>query len=78
MSAEGKPRLFIFENCVNMIREIKSYWWGEGDSPKKIDDHSMDELRYYVMSRPEAAKQNAPKSIIQKDKEKLMRRRSGA
>ncbi len=78
MSAEGKPRLFIFENCVNMIREIKSYWWGEGDSPKKIDDHSMDELRYYVMSRPEAAKQNVPKSIIQKDKEKLMRRRSGA
>lgn len=49
----GKPRLFVFENCVNMIREFKSYMWGNGDMPVKKNDHAMDELRYFVMSRPE-------------------------
>ncbi len=74
MSADKKPKLFIFANCVNMIREIKSYWWGENDCPKKIDDHSMDELRYYISSRPEASRQVADKTLIQRDKEKLMRK----
>ena len=74
MSADKKPKLFIFANCVNMIREIKSYWWGENDCPKKIDDHSMDELRYYISSRPEARRQVADKTLIQRDKEKLMRK----
>ena len=46
---EGKSRLFIFKNCVNLIREIKSYAWGD-DKPLKTNDHSMDELRYYIMS----------------------------
>ena len=36
-----------------MIREFKSYFWGQGDSPIKKDDHSMDELRYYIMSKPQ-------------------------
>jgi hypothetical protein len=56
----GKPKLFIFRNCVNMIREIKSYRWkpqtesGEQvDKPVKKNDHAMDELKYYIMSRPE-------------------------
>lgn len=74
MSGQKKPRLFIFKNCVNMIREIKSYWWGENDCPKKVDDHSMDELRYYISSRPEAAKNLCEKTLIQRDKEKLLRR----
>ncbi|MBQ9716077.1 MAG: hypothetical protein IJV77_06690, partial [Clostridia bacterium] len=74
MSAQGRPRLFIFNTCVNMIREIKSYWWGENDCPKKVDDHSMDELRYYICSRPEASKQTAQKITIQKDKDLLLRR----
>ena len=74
MSAEGKPRLFIFNTCINMIREIKSYWWGENDSPKKVDDHSMDELRYYVCSKPEASKNLKPKTAIQKDKDTLLRK----
>jgi phage terminase large subunit-like protein len=56
----GKPKLFIFRNCVNMIREIKSYRWkpqtesGEQiDRPTKKNDHAMDELKYYIMSRPD-------------------------
>ena len=52
MFSERPPRIFIFRDCVNMIREIKTYRWGTDDVPKKVDDHAMDELRYYVMSRP--------------------------
>ena len=47
------PRIYIFNTCPEMIREIKGYWWGKGDVPIKRDDHAMDDLRYYVMSRPE-------------------------
>ena len=46
----GDRRLFIFRNCPNMIREIKGYFWGDDDIPIKKDDHSLDELRYYIMS----------------------------
>ena len=49
---ERPPKLVIFRNCVNMIREIKGYRWGNGDAPIKEDDHAMDELRYYLMSKP--------------------------
>lgn len=48
----GKPRLYIFSNCVHLIRELKGYFWGTGDVPKKRDDHALDELRYYIMSKP--------------------------
>ncbi len=70
----GKPRLFIFKNCVNLIREFKSYWWGEGDNPKKVDDHSLDELRYYIMTKPCLTPQKPIKTSIQKDKERLFRK----
>lgn len=72
--ANNQPRLFIFKNCVNLIREIKSYYWGEGDVPIKSNDHALDELRYYIMSRPEQPIKKIEKSIIQKDKERLIRR----
>jgi phage terminase large subunit-like protein len=73
-NAEGKARLFIFKNCPNLIREIKGYFWGKDDAPIKKDDHSLDDLRYYIMSRPEASKPHIIKSQIEKDKEKLIRR----
>ena len=69
----GQTKLFIFNTCENMIREIKSYRWGKGDSPVKTDDHSMDELRYYIMSRPENKRPKEEKTIIQKEKERLIR-----
>ena len=72
-SADGKVKLYIFKTCTNLIREIKSYWWGEGDNPKKKDDHALDELRYYIMDRPEAYKQKVVLTAIQKDKQKLYR-----
>lgn len=72
---DGKPRLFIFSNCVNMIREIKGYWWGANDSPKKTDDHAMDELRYYISSKPLPQKTaTAQKSEVALYKERLFRR----
>lgn len=40
----GKPKLYIFSGCVHLIREMKGYFWGEGDVPKKRDDHAMDDL----------------------------------
>ena len=73
----GKPRLYIFENCVNLIREFKGYFWGEGDVPKKRDDHALDELRYYLMTKPRAASAATAMTAVQRDKERLIRRRRG-
>ncbi len=68
------PKLFIFANCTNMIREIKGYFWGNDDKPVKRDDHAMDELRYYVCSLGENPKRPVEKSVIATDKEKLIRK----
>ena len=68
--SSGKSKLFIFKSCVNMIREFKSYFWGNEDRPIKKNDHSLDELRYFIMSRPEPAKETKEKTWIQLDKEK--------
>lgn len=73
-NAEGERKLFIFKTCVNMIREIKGYFWGNADVPIKKDDHALDELRYYIMSRPENKfVSNHPKTALQKQKEKLIK-----
>lgn len=69
----GETKLYIFNTCKNLIREIKAYRWGKGDSPVKVDDHSMDELRYYIMSRPENKRPKIEQNIIQKEKERLIR-----
>ena len=75
-NAEGKAKLFIFKTCTNLIREFKGYFWGKGDNPIKKDDHALDELRYYIVSRPETPKKLSEKSDIQKDKEKLIKKLS--
>lgn len=72
----GPPKLFIFSSCVNMIREMKGYSWGNGDTPVKKDDHAMDELRYYICSLEsfaESAKE-PEKSVITRDKERLYKK----
>ena len=71
---DGRPKIYIFKNCVNLIRELKNYRWGEGDVPKKTDDHCLDELRYYLMTKPQNQPIKKEKTQIQKDKEKLFRR----
>ncbi|MBQ8407217.1 MAG: terminase family protein, partial [Clostridia bacterium] len=70
----GLPNIYIFSCCTNLIRELKSYFWGSGDTPRKTDDHCLDEMRYYLMSRPKKLPPDVPKTAIQKNKEKLWRR----
>ncbi len=75
MLASKPPRLFVFSNCRNMIREFKSYWWAEGDRPKKADDHCMDELRYLAMYNPLTPVRKTAKTDLQLDIERLIRKR---
>ena len=74
LSNPNKPRIYIFSSCTNLIREFKTYEWGAGENPKKVDDHALDELRYFIMSRPEPYTPPTSKSEIQLDKERLIRR----
>jgi hypothetical protein len=57
VQGDGRPRLFIFENCKNTIREIQGYRWRTGsehknpvDEPEDVDNHAMDALRYAIFS----------------------------
>lgn len=70
--ANGVRKLFIFKNCTNMIREIKSYSWGTDESPVKKDDHAMDELRYYIMSKAPPKDEKPHLSPTLKYKQKLI------
>ncbi|MBP3345275.1 MAG: terminase family protein [Clostridia bacterium] len=71
---EGKPHLFIFKSCRNLIEEIKGYWWGDNDLPVKKDDHCLDEMRYYLMNISKQSFKKTEKTSVQKDKEKLIRK----
>jgi phage terminase large subunit len=60
-NVQGSPQLFVTESCLNTRREVPSYRevpnriTKRGDMkwvPYKRDDHSVDVLRYAVMSRP--------------------------
>lgn len=70
----GLPNLYIFNNCPRLIAELKGYYWGSGETPRKVNDHSLDELRYYLMSRPKKSGTAAVKTPIQKDKERRLRK----
>jgi phage terminase large subunit-like protein len=69
----GMPNLYIFNGCVNLINELKGYYWGSGDVPRKVNDHSLDEMRYYLMTRPKNMPAAPELTVIQKDKERLAR-----
>ena len=55
VQGDGRPRLFIFENCKHTVQEITGYRWAEGtetrdarDEPLKVNDHTVDALRYAI------------------------------
>ena len=59
--ADGKPRLFVFDTCENLIREFRNYHWPEAvgtgnrmknpnDLPVPYDDHALDAMRYGIFS----------------------------
>ena len=70
----GLPNIYIFNTCVRLIGELKGYYWGSGDVPRKTNDHALDEMRYYLMSRPKGFAVKEERTAIQKDKEALMRK----
>lgn len=71
--AARPPKIFIFKNCVNMIKEIKSYRWGNDDCPIKREDHAMDELRYYIMSKSRPPAPIEKPDFLEKNYLKLLR-----
>ena len=73
----GLPNIYIFSTCVKLIEELKGYYWGSGDAPRKTDDHALDEMRYFLMSKPKKSPPIFKKTEIQKDKERLARRLKG-
>lgn len=55
------PKLFVFSNCENIIKEFETYRWreksvnvaqdlNEPDQVEKANDHLMDALRYVIVS----------------------------
>ncbi|MFO7922057.1 MAG: hypothetical protein R6U58_00015, partial [Bacteroidales bacterium] len=55
VQGDGKPRLQIFNTCRHAIAEMIGYRWAEGtetrdakDEPLKVNDHTVDALRYAV------------------------------
>ncbi|MDE6398962.1 MAG: terminase family protein [Clostridiales bacterium] len=79
LGENGTPRLYIFSCCVNLIRELKAYKYAADDTPVKRDDHALDELRYYLMTKPHNALPAREKGELLRFKEKLLsgRRRYG-
>jgi len=75
LAGEGNgPKMYIFKNCVELIKEIKGYFWLSGDTPQKKDDHALDELRYYIMHGPKGRTPLPQKSEIALDKERLLKK----
>ncbi len=52
---DGRPMLYVFENCRDFIRTIPSLVY-DAKKPEDIntagEDHIYDETRYFLMSRP--------------------------
>ena len=77
---KGKPKLFIFATCPMMIAEIKKYRWKENtnggkEEPLGVNDHAMDELRYYIMHDPGVYEPKPKEDTMLRDhKRKLARR----
>lgn len=58
VQGNGKPRLRVTENCKHTLREMATYRWetnnsdrrSAADAPAKVNDHTVDALRYGVYS----------------------------
>ena len=70
-NADGARRLFVFRNCVNLIKELRSYSWNDQFQPIKKNDHCIDALRYALATRRDTKK---PVNPIVKKKSDLLRR----
>ena len=55
LQQNGRPKIQIFNNCPNLIRELQSIPLDKNnpeDVDTKASDHAYDALRYLIMSRP--------------------------
>ena len=55
VQANDRPRLYVFDDCKNTIREMAGYKWAEGterkdakDEPMQVNDHTCDCVRYGI------------------------------
>lgn len=62
-AVKGSPKVFIFEACEWLIKELPEYQWkplnykqigmaNNPEQPVKSFDHAVDAFRYMIMSRP--------------------------
>ncbi|MDR0462422.1 MAG: terminase family protein [Christensenellaceae bacterium] len=49
-SADNTRKLFVYPHCVQLVKELRGYFWGDHNKPVKRNDHCIDALRYFVMS----------------------------
>lgn len=45
-------KMVICRSCADTLRELSLYSWeeGQGDKPRKRDDHAMDDMRYFAVT----------------------------
>lgn len=73
-NAAGQRSLFIFKNCVNLIAELRGYAWGDGEQPKKVNDHTIDALRYAVMHLEQVQAQRKPSlGVLGQNKQRMIK-----
>lgn len=77
-NADGKRNLFIFKNCVHLIGELRGYYWGDGEQPQKVNDHTIDALRYIIMDWQRTAHdQTTVLNTLGQGKKDLIKRLAG-
>jgi len=77
----GRPKLFVTENCINFIREIEHYRWAttpknpdmaQKDSPIKVDDHAMDAFRCFVVTyKPTRERRAKRRGVVHVQRSKI-------
>ena len=67
----GSPRIFFADCCKSTISEFPEYQWkdlapqqetkqDQPEQPRKLNDHGVDQVRYWVMSRPRPFSTHVP------------------
>lgn len=70
----GKPLIYFFETCENLLEELTQYRYqelkpsqegnrAEHEKPKKVFDHAVDALRYVVVTLPDPYKEKLEDKI---------------
>ena len=75
---EGYPRMYVFTNCKAFLRTIPLLMYAENnpeDLDTKLEDHVADEWRYFCMSRPVKAIEEAKPVVVWNDPLDQMKKR---